>query len=514
MASCNLSCNGSTGVLEASATVTEKTTTGTSRTLHLTIFVRPIDYGGARTFGWNVSCAGQTSSGSQSTIDSSGRTIFDKDITVTVPYGSTSAAIDCSITATVVSPTYGNKTINGSITKVTGLTLRQGDTALSGAANVNFGSACSVTWKPTATNMYYKLKFTLGQWSETTSVISPNTTSSYTYTGYTIPYEAARQIPNAITATMTVTLYTYNNSSGTSQVGSTSSTSFTVTLPASVKPSINTKSATIDNSSNTAVSRWGIAVAGFTKLRIQATASGAYGSTISSFKITGAHEEVVTGASLDCTSKIIQSSGDKTVTIVCVDSRGRKSAAVTTTAISFFSYTAPTISQFTAEKNSRGYACLKAIFSYDSVGGKNSATAIVYYRQSGSSAAWTEYATRLTSNSTLTTNILLSDEKSYNFKIILTDSPGSSTEKVAFLSTAKVLLDFRKNGDGLGVGKICENPGMEVAMDATFFGDVKIGEKTLENFIKTVMKVLPDDMYGTADPPVNAVVGQIYFKKL
>lgn len=513
MASCNLSYSGSTGVLEASASVTEKTTTGTSRTLRLKIYVHPIDYGGARSFGWNASCQGQNSSGNGAALDSSGIYIFDKDITVSVPYGSTSASVDCSFTATVVSPSAGNKSISGTISKITGLTLQQGTTALTGASNVYFGSACSVSWKPTATNMYYKLKFDLGQWTHTTDVISPNTTSAYTYTGYTIPYDAATQIPNAVTATMYVTLYTYSNSAGTNQVGS-SSTSFTVTLPASVKPSISSKSATIDNSSNTAVNGWNVAVAGFTKLRIVAAASGAYGSTISSFKITGAYEDTITGSSLDYTGKIIQSSGNQTVTITCVDSRGRESAAVTTTAVSFASYTAPTISQFTAEKNSSGKACLKAIFSYDSVGGKNTATATLYYRQSGSSAAWTAYGTKLTSNVTLTTNLSLSDEKSYNFKVVLTDAPGNTAEKVAFLSTAKVLLDFKKDGDGLGVGKICENPGMEVSMDATFYGSVKIGELTLEQFIQSVMKVLPSTMYGTGDPPTGAVTGQIYFKKL
>lgn len=513
MASHNLSYSGSTSVLEASASVTEKTTTGTTRTLHLTIFVKPIDYSGARSFGYNVTCAGQNSYASSVSLDGSGMTIFSKDITVNVPYGQTSASIDCTFSATVVSPSAGNKSISGKITKVTGLTLRQGDTALTGASNVYFGSACSVTWKPSASYMYNKLKFTLGSWSYTTGLFCPNTTSSYTYTGYTIPYEAAKQIPNATSATMTVTLYTYENSSGTSQVGSASSRSFTVTLPTSVKPSISSYNAVIDNSSNSAVSTWGIAVAGFTKLRITASASGIYGSTISRFRIEGVYDEVISKSSLDYTGKIIQSSGSKTVRIICVDSRGRESASVTTSAITFSSYTAPSISQFTAERNASGYACLKTIFTYDGVGGKNSATATLYYRRSGSNAAWTRYGT-MSNNTTLTTNILLSDEASYNFKVILADAPGSSAEKIAFLSTAKVLLDFKKDGDGLGIGKICENPGMEVSMDATFFGGFKIGELTLDQYIQSIMKILPKDMYGSGDPPTGATVGQIYFKKL
>lgn len=513
MASHNLSYSGSTGVLQATATVSEKTTTGTTRTLYLNVFVKPIDYTGARTFGYSASACGQSQSGNSLSIDGSGYTIFSKEITVSVPYGSTSASIDFNFSATVVSPSSGNKSISGTITKITGLTLQQGNTSVSSAGDTSFGSACSVTWTPSSASNYNKLRFSLGSWSYTTGLFCPNTTSAYTYTGYTIPLSAANQIPNAESASMTVTLYTYSNSSGTSQIGSASSMSFTVTLPASVKPSITSNSIAIDNSANATINSWGIAVAGFSKLRVTASASGSYGSTISRFIIEGAYDDTVTATSLDYTGRVIQSSGNKSITISCIDSRGRKSASVTTSSISFSSYTAPAISQFTAERNASGYACLKAIFTYDSVGGNNGATATLWYRLSGSNAAWTRYGT-MSNNVTLTTSIRLSDESSYNFKVILTDSVGSNTEKIAFLSTAKVLLDFKKDGDGLGIGKICENPGLEVSMDATFFGGIKIGEKTLEQYIQSIMKVLPSDMYGSGDPPTGAVLGQIYFKKL
>ena len=82
-----------------------------------------------------------------------------------------------------------------------------------------------------------------------------------------------------------------------------------------------------------------------------------------------------------------------------------------------------------------------------------------------------------------------------------------------FVSTAAVLLDFKEGGDGLGVGKICENPGMEVNMDAVFYKTVKIGELTLEQFIQSIMQILPPSMYGTSTP-TNGVEGQIFFKKM
>lgn len=145
MASHNLSFSGSTGVLQATATVSEITTTGTTRVLYLNVHVRPVDYTGARTFGYNASGCGESQSGNNLSIDGSGYTIFSKEITVNVPYGSTSASIDFYFSATVVSPSAGNKSISGTITKITGLSLQQGSTSISSASDTSFGSTCNVS---------------------------------------------------------------------------------------------------------------------------------------------------------------------------------------------------------------------------------------------------------------------------------------------------------------------------------------------------------------------------------
>ena len=510
MASCNLSYSGATGVLQASASVSEVTTTGTQRKLHLSVFIEPIDYSGARTFGYNITMNGSQSGEGSLSIDGDGYTIYDSDFYVSLPYGSTSTSISFSFSATVVSPKAGNKTISGTITSISGLTLEQGSTTLSGAGGASFGGKCSVTWKPASSSMYYKLRFSLGSWSETTSAIYPGTTSTYTYSGYTIPLSAANQIPNSDSTTMVVTLYTYSNSACTSQVGSASSVNFTVTLPNNIIPSISGASIAADNSGNSVVASWGIAVSGFTKLHVTASASGTYGSTVARFIIEGAYEETVSGTVLDYTGGIIQSSGDKFVKVTCVDSRGRKSNTVTTSPIPFSSYSAPSVSQFTATRNASGYAVLNAIYAYNSVG-NNSISAVVQYRKSGSDA-WTIYG-NIGNNVQLTTTIKMSDESSYTFKVVVTDSVGSSVEKTAFLSTAKVLLDFKKGGDGLGIGKICETAALEVAMDSIFYGNVKIGDMTLAQFIQGIMAVLPSSMYG-ATLPSSGQNGQIFFKKM
>lgn len=428
----------------------------------------------------------------------------------------------------------GSVYISGSVTGPSGTTLAGktmsgGDTitldkiprgsSISATSNVYFGNACSVTWTPLATTFYYKLKFSLGSWSYTTAGINPGKTSSYTYTGYTIPLTAANQIPNATSGTISVSLYSYDSSSCSTQIGSTSTASFTATLPDSVVPTISSCTVSLDNSKNSTVSGWGIALAGYTKVNIVAAASGAYGSTISSFNISGSYVKTLTGSSLDYTGDVISSSGNKQFNITCTDSRGRVSAVYQSDVIAFSAYTAPKVKKVTMSKNDSGKMVVTSTWEYDTVGGKNSVTAKVYYKTT-TATDWTTHSGTLTNGTAFTlTSLTPVETSSYNFKVVVTDALGNSAEKDAFSSTVTVLLDFKSGGDGLGVGKICEDVGMEVSMDAVFFNEIYIKnrETTLEDYIRSVMKVLDSGMYGDIDASSaisNPVAGQIYFKKV
>ena len=95
-------------------------------------------------------------------------------------------------------------------------------------ANVALGNACSVKWTPLSTSFRYKLQFAIGNWSDWSDTINPNNTSTYPYTGYTIPIDVAKQVKKK-TGTMSVTLYTYSDSG--SQIGSADPKTFTVTVP-------------------------------------------------------------------------------------------------------------------------------------------------------------------------------------------------------------------------------------------------------------------------------------------
>lgn len=344
--------------------------------------------------------------------------------------------------------------------------------SITSASNKTLGNACSIKWTPNASTFKYKVKFSLGTWSYTTpSFISPGSTSEYTYDDYTLPLTVANKLPNATTGTMTAYLYTYNSSG--IQIGSTASKTFTVTVPSSIKPSISSVSATLVNS-NSVINGWGVAVAGYTKVKVSASASGSYSSTISSFDISGGYTKTQTGTSLAYTGGIISSSGSKTFTVVAKDSRGRSSDSQSATAITFYAYSKPTVSSFTVARSSSNAkkVVVRANWTFSSVNSKNAATATLYYKKS-SNTSWTTYGT-IAKNTSVTLTNDFEETSSYNFKVVVTDSLSNSAQEEGFISTIEVTMDFRAGGKGLGIGKIAETDNLEIAFDTIFMGNVYI----------------------------------------
>ena len=189
---------------------------------------------------------------------------------------------------------------------------------ISSAGNVTLGNKCSVKWTPASMSFRYKLKFSLGNWSYTTEAINPGTTSAYTYTGYTIPLDVADYISSTSkTGTMTVALYTYSDAACSIMVGSVSTKTFTVTIPenASTKPSVSMTGVPASSLSSPFSDMF---IQGMSKFQATIIASGKYGASIASQKLT------IEGKSYGAPyiSGFIASSGDVTVKASVTDSRG------------------------------------------------------------------------------------------------------------------------------------------------------------------------------------------------
>jgi len=381
------------------------------------------------------------------------------------------------------SMTYGNwKWSNYDKSWTVNLTTIPRASTISSASNVTLGNNCSITWTPASSTFKYKLKFVISNWSYTTpNFITPNSTASYTYTGYVIPLaDVAPYIPNSASSTMTAYLYTYN---GNSQIGSTQSKTFTVLLPSNVIPTLNAPTATIVNTNST-INSWRVngnpvAIAGYTKIKISATATGIYGSTINSFSISGSYSATQNSSSLSYTGGVISTSGDKTFTVVAKDSRGRNSNSATTPAIPFYSYSKPEITSFIINRNPSNAQkiIVNANWSYSEIGSNNTLNVNLQYKTS-SESEWHNYGSisRGTDVELLDT---FSEASSYNFKLTISDSLSSSAQEEGFVSTIAVTMDFKSGGKGIGIGKIAETDALEIAFDTVFMGKVNIDSNNL-----------------------------------
>jgi hypothetical protein len=189
---------------------------------------------------------------------------------------------------------------------------------ISSAANKSLGEACSIRWTPMSASFRYKLKFSLGDWSDTTGAIHPNTTSAYTYTDYTLPLDVANQLPNAKTGAMTVTLYTYSDSGATKQIGSESSKTFTVTVPENEKTKPTVSSMSLSPSSNLSSPYNDLYIQGHSRVKATLDFSTEYGATVSASNIT------VNGKSYASPyeSDILSQAGKVSVKATVKDSRG------------------------------------------------------------------------------------------------------------------------------------------------------------------------------------------------
>ena len=236
------------------------------------------------------------------------KTILEKTITVTHKAdGSGSVKVrtwmDTSISAGVVEKSQS----------LTLTTIPRASTITTASART-LGEACYVKWTPMAKAFRYKLKFALGGFSYTTGAIHPNTTASFAYADYTIPLTVANQLPNANSGTMTVTLYTYSDSGATTQIGSASSTTFTVTVPESTKPNITMSLSPVTPHAKFA----SFYLQGRSSVKATFTGSGQYGASIVSYSMkigTKSYTEPYT-------SDILLTSGDISVVGIATDSRG------------------------------------------------------------------------------------------------------------------------------------------------------------------------------------------------
>ena len=420
-------------------------------------------------------------------------------VTQTVNHGS-----DGTKSLTMSAVFYIRATLSGtyyeSITASANITLDSIARASSvSTPNATMGSATAIAISRASSSFTHTLTYTFGTAAGT---IATKTTS--TSVSWTPPLSLASQIPKAVTGTCTVTCTTYN---GSTKIGSKTCT-LTLTVPASIKPTIT--SLTAARVDGAVPGTWGIYVQTKSKATLTINgAAGSYGSTISSYSITGGG---YTSTASSFTTGFLNTSGTVTFTATVTDSRGRVSAAATVS-ISVVAYSPPSFASYLSQRclsngtvNDDGtYIRGLVSYSYASCSSKNTITRATYYKKA-SDTAWTNANAAFSSGTAFTFgggNI--STETSYDIKYTLTDA-FTTIAIQDIVSTAAVVMDFKRGGKGVAVGKVSEKDNtFEVAED----WDVRVYGKLLKDYIQSFIKTLYP--VGSIYMSVNATNPSAYF---
>ena len=349
---------------------------------------------------------------------------------------------------------------------------------ITSAGSVTLGNACSVAWTPASASFRYKVKFVLGEWSYTTGAIHPNTTSAYTYKGYSLPLAVANQITgNPPKATMTATLYTYSDSGATTQVGDEASKTFTVTVPntTDTKPSVTMTLSPV-HSLGSAFD--GVYVNGKSKVKATLSGEGKYSAKVTSYSMSAMGK---TYSASPYQSGYLTTAGSVTVEGRAYDSRGYYGAVKTD--ITVLPYSKPSLLPASGEKaiicarcdadgnlsESGTYLKIKARRSYSKVNDgdtqKNFCTIRYRYRAESTTtfSAWgTLLAKSTTSTDTIDTklaDVVTDVQTSYVVQVGVADDVGETAAIQFVIPTDFVTIDIpeKHKGRRIGVGRYAED---------------------------------------------------------
>ena len=321
----------------------------------------------------------------------------------------------------------------------------------------------SVTINTPAVNNAYRhtLRYAFGGAAGTIATGIANSVS------WAPPVSLANQIPSATAGSGTIYCDTY---SGSTLLG-TKSVSITLTVPGSVVPSAGTLSAALaEDTSGT-----GLYVKGMGKAKLTLSgASGIYGSSITSYTITGGGWTATNGA---LTTGTLASAGNITFTATVTDSRGRK--ASTTRTISVIDYTKPGVAVCDVyrcdadgnRKKAGTYFAVEINARYSAITGNTLSITARYKKQSESSYGT---AANVTNNGkTVLGGGNIGASTTYDVLVTVADKYNSLSIPRT-LSTKSVLQSF-KRGAGAAIGKVAELANwLDVAWNTRIRGNLKV----------------------------------------
>lgn len=390
------------------------------------------------------------------------KTLYSKPVTVAHNAdGSKTCAFSATagINVTLSGTYYGDITASGNGTFDI-IARASSISSVTSSVSVNGTNTCTVNISRAASSFTHTVVFSFGSYSKTTTGVG-------TSTSYAIPTSWLNAIPKATSGTAKVTVTTY---SGSTKIGAAVSKNFTVTVPASVVPTISSV-AVADTTTYQAT--FGSMVQSKSKPKFTITAAGTLGSTITAYK-TVFEGKTLSGATP--TAGVITGSGSVSAKITVTDSRGR--TASTTKTWTVVAYTAPKIISFQGfrcladgTENYEGTYLSAAInFSISKLNEKNTAAYTLEYKLQ-SATTWTGLtsgAVYALNDTIVSASGIFGVDNSFDVRLSVTDA--FSTVRSTFeIPTAFTLLDFNASGRGVAFGKVSElKEGVEFALPTVF----------------------------------------------
>lgn len=274
--------------------------------------IKNTNYGGWSTSGnsWSVTINGSPYGGPFThnfSGQSIGYTILLGSGTTSVTHNSNGAK-SISVSASAYSTVWGSASTGGTFTMTT---IPRASTPTFSANPTAAGSSVTINTNRADSSFTHTIEYSIGSASGTIA------TGVGASTSWTPPLSLLNEIPNSTTGAVTITTTTF---SGATQIGSPTNVTLNITAPSSVKPTFT------DITHSEAVSlvdtEVGAYVQGLSKLSLAIVgAAGAYGSTITSYKIQVGSQTI--NAASGTTPAPLSVSGTVTITATVTDSRGR-----------------------------------------------------------------------------------------------------------------------------------------------------------------------------------------------
>lgn len=221
---------------------------------------------------------------------------------------------------------------------------------------------------------------------------------------------------------------------------------------------------------NSVPSAWGIYVQSKSQCQLTINgASGIYGSSISSYSISGSG---FSGTSSTLTTGVLNTSGTITFTAKITDSRGRSTTK--TCSIYVYSYASPNITSVLSQRclsngtlnNDGTYIRCVGSTIFSSCNSNNSVTRKVYFRHSDTDS-WSTGTVFSNGTAVVIGGGTINVDLSYQVMYEITDA-FTTVQMIDRVSTSFTTMDFKLGGKGVAIGKVAESDIFDVAMQSKF----------------------------------------------